>query len=601
MRKIGIILGFVVSIILIYCNQSSTTISVNEVEKLYKQQLVSLGHRVAIFQDIVESKPVESKRIQDAFLALRLSYKAVELFIDYYNPGTAKAFNGPALFEVDPESIEKPEAPSGLQVIETMIFPRIDTSQLFALKEQVVLLHSLVTRANANANSTQFTPEHIMDAIKLSIIRIQTLGISGFDAPIVNSSLSEAIASLQAIQVYLQKLNPADTKDIFEQTQDAINYINHAESFNTFNRAEFITSFLNPLLKLLYTKQNAWGIPFFKESRGFQVNAQTLFDSGAFNPWFYSPQQKNIANKNMVDLGKTLFYSNLLSSTQTRNCSSCHIPEIFFTDGKIKNNSFDGTKKILRNTPTLFYAALQPFQFADSRLVYLEDQAKQVIENPEEMHGDLALAVKKLNANKVYRNLFFKAFKDTLIDSKAIQVAIAAYIRTLNPFNSPFDKYMRGNNTAMTQDAIEGFNLFMGKAKCGTCHFMPLFSGVVPPYFSTMESEVLGVPATTQKPYIIDPDLGKYNLYRASLHKYAFKTPTIRNVVRTAPYMHNGIFKNLEEVVAFYNKGGGGGLGISIPNQTLPTDSLRLSSKEVKSIIAFMEALTDSVPIIRKQ
>ena len=148
---------------------------------------------------------------------------------------------------------------------------------------------------------------------------------------------------------------------------------------------------------------------------------------------------------------------------------------------------------------------------------------------------------------------------------------------------------MRGNES-FSEDEEAGFNLFAGKAKCATCHFIPLTNGTVPPSFMKSESEVLGVPNKNKK---LDADLGKFELTKAEIHRHSFKTPTIRNIALTAPYMHNGVFKNLEEVVDFYNDGGGKGLGFNLPNQTLPEDKLNLTSLEKQQLIAFMRTLTD--------
>jgi cytochrome c peroxidase len=134
----------------------------------------------------------------------------------------------------------------------------------------------------------------------------------------------------------------------------------------------------------------------------------------------------------------------------------------------------------------------------------------------------------------------------------------------------------------------------MGKAKCGTCHFMPLFNGLVPPNFNETDSEVLGVPASLKKPYQLDIDSGKYYFTKSAVHLHAFKIPTLRNIVLTAPYMHNGVYKSLEEVIDFYNNGGGKGLNIAPSNQTLPFEKLSLTKKEKKEIISFLHTLTDT-------
>jgi cytochrome c peroxidase len=144
----------------------------------------------------------------------------------------------------------------------------------------------------------------------------------------------------------------------------------------------------------------------------------------------------------------------------------------------------------------------------------------------------------------------------------------------------------------------------MGKAVCGTCHFAPIFNGTVPPDYKDSESEVLGVP---ENPYVkkpkIDTDEGRGAALlkeKVFYNQYAFKTPTVRNSALTFPYMHNGSYKNLEDVMDFYNKGGGKGIGIVLEHQTLPFDELKLTNKEMKDVIAFMNALTDTSGITTK-
>ena len=140
-----------------------------------------------------------------------------------------------------------------------------------------------------------------------------------------------------------------------------------------------------------------------------------------------------------------------------------------------------------------------------------------------------------------------------------------------------------------------GFNLFMGKGLCGTCHFAPLFNGTVPPAYTQTESEVIGVPSrAVTRNASIDPDVGRIAITRRPTQRHAFKTPTLRNVELTAPYMHNGVYRTLEEVLDFYNRGGGAGIGSEVPNQTLPFDKLNLTSAEQRAIIVFLRTLTDT-------
>ena len=142
----------------------------------------------------------------------------------------------------------------------------------------------------------------------------------------------------------------------------------------------------------------------------------------------------------------------------------------------------------------------------------------------------------------------------------------------------------------MNQSEINGFNLFMGKAKCATCHYMPLFNGTLPPKFIRIESEVIGVPRYA-KSMEVDTDMGRYNLVRIDDYKHSFKITTVRNAAQTAPYMHNGVFTTLEQVVDFYNKGGGAGMGLKVDNQTLAADKLNLSPEECGELVAFIKSL----------
>ncbi len=346
---------------------------------------------------------------------------------------------------------------------------------------------------------------------------------------------------------------------------------------------------MNPLSKAIYQMQLDLKIPFFKESRGLKVTAQTLFDKNAFDAEAFSGFPDYVTTKEKIELGKMLFNDPVLSGDNSRSCASCHHADKAFTDGLEKAVSLDGTMMVKRNTPTLSNIAFQRSFFYDSRVSYLEDQAVAVITNENEMHGSLEKSVSDLKKSKKYTADFKKAFPNKEITAFAIKNVLASYIRSLSNYDSRFDDFMR-EEEKFNIDEIAGFNLFAGKAKCATCHFIPLTNGTVPPNFDRSESEVLGVPGRNKK---LDIDFGKYDLTHAEVNRYSFKTPTIRNIALTAPYMHNGVFKTLEEVVDFYDLGGGQGLGFNLPNQTLPIDKLKLTPLEKKQLIAFMKTLTD--------
>jgi cytochrome c peroxidase len=199
---------------------------------------------------------------------------------------------------------------------------------------------------------------------------------------------------------------------------------------------------------------------------------------------------------------------------------------------------------------------------------------------------------------KQFEDLYGSVTKNPL-KRRSISNPIAAYVSSLISFDSEFDKYVREETSEFPKAAKRGFNLFMGKAACGTCHFVPTFSGLVPPFYMETESEVLGITLglDTLNPQM-DTDLGRrlngkkkeaFDHFRNSM-----KTVTVRNAALTAPYMHNGLFKTLEEVIEFYDHGGGAGMGLDIANQTLSSDRLNLSKQEKSDLIDFMHTLTDT-------
>jgi cytochrome c peroxidase len=253
---------------------------------------------------------------------------------------------------------------------------------------------------------------------------------------------------------------------------------------------------------------------------------------------------------------------------------------------------------VKRNTPTLINALYQQSQFWDGRTAFLEDQISDVLQSPLEMHSSWDDVIPKLNEIDEYRKLFKAAVDADNISGKDVQVVMAAYIRTLKGINSQFDQYMRGDGTALNSRQINGFNLFMGKGKCATCHFLPLFNGTVPPTYSETEAEVIGVPRQVAVSNAkADDDRGKGATQMHPLFDRMFKTPTLRNVAITSPYMHNGAYESLEQVIEFYDLGGGAGIGNLLVNQTLPEARLNLTKEEQADLIAFLTSLTDTAGI----
>ena len=172
----------------------------------------------------------------------------------------------------------------------------------------------------------------------------------------------------------------------------------------------------------------------------------------------------------------------------------------------------------------------------------------------------------------------------------------------LTGLNSRFDQYMRGDRSRLNEAEVNGFNLFLGKAKCATCHYAPLFSAALPPYFEFTDHRSIGVPLKdTMVKYEVDPDTGASKPFNNPFFHFSFKIPTVRNVELTAPYMHNGVFKTLEQVIDFYNDAGGikfikdmrpGMKGL--PFFMILPQKLDLTDKEKADLVLFMKSLTDT-------
>jgi cytochrome c peroxidase len=547
-------------------------------------------------KSIAENGLSDEKALQQLFLKARLSYKKFEWAAEYFEPLTATTVNGPPVQEVetDGQVIE----PSGLQVIEGILYPKYDASSKTKLLRQIDILREAGVRYKNRFTSVPIVDWQIFDAAKLEIFRIETLGITGFDNPLTQKSMQESAAALESLQKLFSYFNEAEAEKLTGKLNEAGIYISGHTDFNGFNRMEFITVYCNPISTAISELGNKLNIHIIRYNRLLNQDARTLFDSTAFNVNAYAPDHSSFISDDKVALGKILFSDPMLSGSGKRSCQSCHQPGKAFTDGMVKNTIIDKNELLERNTPTLINAALQPALFYDLRVNTLEDQSVNVVQSSKEMHGSMVMSVKRLWEDKKYRSMFLIAFPhedNTRVDTFEIMNAIGSYIRSLVFLNSRFDEYMRGDQTKMNPNEISGFNLFMGKAKCATCHYMPLFNGTFPPNFKKIESEVIGVPKSI-KDTLIDPDLGRYTVLKVASFKHAFKTPTVRNAALTAPYMHNGVFNSLEQVMDFYNRGGGAGFGIKIENQTLPFDSLSLSAKEQADIIAFIKSLDSQLP-----
>ncbi|CAN5384408.1 cytochrome c peroxidase [soil metagenome] len=579
----------------------------------HSNEMLSVLH--AFKNDIVGGAKMDSAGIlllKNKFLELRKAYKKIEPFSCYYFIASERNFNGPVVSEIEDESEEHPkiELPHGLQVMESYLWGEQPEQFRKQLQEEIELMDENLSALTIAFRTVPTDEVQFIEALQLQVIRTFTLGISGFDTPKSKTLLPETNVSLIAIieilnDAYKDELSKPQIVSLLKQLNKSLEYFQKVSSPDKIDFMFCYREYYMPLSKAFYSVRNQFVESNYFPSSALNLNTPSLFQTEAFNLFFYNPRGTNTEfSSDAAALGKALFFDPILSENNKRACASCHQPERAFTDGMKTSNGFLEGEMLTRNAPTLINAALQRNYFYDMRADHLEGQIGHVLANKKEMQSSFESAVKKLNSSTEYVFWFRRAFKgkeDTLISKTSIENAISEYERTLVSLNSKFDRNIRAEEKSFSAEEKSGFNVFMNKGKCATCHYLPLFNNVVPPYYTRSEFEIIGTTKTADLNHPeLDPDKGRGGLYGTEIFMHAFKTPSLRNISLTAPYMHNGNFETLEQVIEFYNKGGGAGLGLDVKNQTLPPDSLQLTSKEKKSLIAFLNTLSDTVNMTAK-
>ncbi len=319
--------------------------------------------------------------------------------------------------------------------------------------------------------------------------------------------------------------------------------------------------------------------------------------------------RNNQGEASRVELGYQLFFDPILSNDKTTSCASCHHPDFGMADGLPKGVGAGGKgygahragtgPELARNTPSIFNVAFNNFQFWDGRVGSLEEQVLVPLFAENEMNqNNLADLLKRLRAIPRYRELFAKSFgfkskqDGSEINLQNIARAIAAFERKLNITETNYDHFVKGKDDALTTEQLRGMVVFLGQGQCAVCH--------TPPNFHDGVLSSIGTTTSPDKNAPIDADPGFGAVIRREDGFGMFKTPGLRNVERTAPYMHHGAFKRLEEVVEFYNDGGGRGRGQDAFSQDSKVAKLNLTEQQKKDLVAFLKSLNDlsSPPVV---
>lgn len=588
----------------------------NKYYNFYSVQLTQFNDEQHLLLDKIKAFPLSSQddknNIKTAIAATRIKLKNIDFWLRYFEPIAYKKINGPLPVEWENEVFEKFEKPykregAGLSLAELYLeeqnFHKDSLARLIQLS-----IDALPTFQADSIVRQLDTFDHFFLCNRLYLLNLAALYTTGFECPgteRVIPELRSMVASTRDIYLHYneQFTDKPLTKAYFDLYDKMISFVNQQPAdINTFDHFTFIKDYVNPLFAINQQLIRQYGV----RSESFNDytlnnNCNSVFDKSLYTPQntkgIYSLVKDEAVLSEIRETGRLLFYDPILSGNNSRSCVSCHKPKQYFTDTSFATSlQFDGKQRLARNTPSLVNVIYNHLIMLDGKHTSLQDQGKGVMTNHDEMSGSTEQIVEKVLSCKEYKNVLKKFLKYTPEEKEItfdhIVSAITLYYGGFSSFYSPFDEAMN-NSKPLSTDAIKGFNLFMGKAQCGTCHYVPQFNGVPPPYIGS-EFEVIGVPGdkTFTK---LSEDKGRYDVNPASETMHAFRTGTVRNAQYTKPYMHNGIFTTLDEVIDFYNAGGGAGKKLTIDNQTLSADSLKLTASEKNDLIAFINSLSEKI------
>ena len=584
----------------------------------YKEKISTFKTLQLNLLDIIEKSDsisdITASKILQQIKETRLVLKELDFWLRYFDPVAYKKINGPLPVEWETEVFEKYETPykregGGLTLAENYLEEKkINKDSLASLitaslQATDVFLADSITR---NLN----THHHFFLANRMFLLNLAAIYTTGFECPDTSRIIPELLHTLESSRILYAAFNKSfdsykirdDYNDLFEKT---ILFVKkESADYTLFNHFSFIQNFINPLYQL--NQQMILG--YNVRTSNFNDYSLNKYAASIFDKSLYRGQNKKgvfigIDDENELNelkaIGKLLFYDPILSLNNKRSCASCHKPTEYFTDTTVTTNlQFNQQDFLSRNTPSLINAAQNHLIMLDGKHINLENQVRDVITNSIEMGSSEEEILKKVLSCDEYKTVFKKYLNTTpqykSVNLEHIASALILYYCDLSSYSSAFDHAIIEKKSAGS-DVENGFNLFMSKAQCATCHFVPQFNGAKPPYIGS-EFEVIGVPSDTSYKSLSN-DKGRYNVNPAKETNAAFRTGSIRNAAFTKPYMHNGVFKTLEEVIDFYDAGGGMGKGLLVKNQTLSSDSLKLTKKEKINIIAFINSLNEEIPL----
>lgn len=586
-------------------------------EQHYTDKLNKFQYQQAKLLQTIEEADLNSdksiREIKNQIIWSRNSLKETDFWFRYLEPISYKKINGPLPVEWETEVFEKFEKPykregAGL-TLATLYLDEPVKEKRFLLKliqesqEAVKVYHADSITANLK------THHHFYLCNRLFLLNLATIYTTAFECPQTDRVIPELLIMLQSVDQTYQLFNKsfpdqALSSDYLMNYQRTIDFVKkQSEDYEQFDHFTFLKEYINPL----FIKNQKLIADYKVVSRSYvdyslNKNATSIFSKSLYNgqntKGVFIRVKDPLILAEIDRIGKLLFYDPILSGNNLRSCASCHKPTEYFTDTMVTSSvQFNGKDALPRNSPSLINVEYNHLIMLDGKHISLQGQTKDVMFNAKEMGSSEVEALKKILSCKEYKTAFQKLLAYTPQEKEItydhVVSAITFYYSKFGKSDADFDDIMNGKKEVKEQ-VKEGFNLFMSKAQCGTCHFVPQFNGVKPPYVNS-EFEVLGVPETNTFAMLSD-DKGRHGIHEAAETMNGFRTGSLRNIEYTKPYMHNGVFKTLPEVIDFYDAGGGIGHGLSIENQTLSSDSLHLTADEKKKLVVFMRSLNEEVP-----
>ena len=550
--------------------------------------------------------------IKEGIWQNRLKMKGLDFWLRYLEPLSYKKINGPLPVEWETEVFEKFEKPYRREGAGYTLAALYLEEESPAKDSLIHLLESAKKASSVflhdSISSQLNTPDHFYFCNRLFLLNLAAIYTTGFECPDPGKVIPELEHMLLSVQEIYKGFNQSYPSYALSTTyldlyRQSISFVKQqSKDINAFNHFIFLRDYVNPLFSL--------NQQFIRE---YNVKSKSVVDyslnknvSTIFSKHLYNAQNVKGIYLRVYDqqtlveierLGKSLFYDPILSVNNQRSCASCHKPEQYFTDTLLATSlQLDTKNNLPRHSPSLINTPYNHLIMADGKHLGLQEQVKAVVSNSLEMGETEESILKKVLSCKEYKTTLQNLLKVTPQEKEItfdhLASAITYYYGKFSKSQATFDKAMN-KEVELREGEVRGFNLFMSKAQCATCHFVPQFNGVKPPYVGS-EFEVLGVPLDTNYKNL-SKDVGRYGVNPAFETRGAFRTGSLRNSDKTKPYMHNGVFTSMEQVIEFYNGGGGAGRGLTVPNQTLSSDSLGLSVGEKQDLKLFLKSLNEDI------